>query len=51
MPPTMLINSLESIRRRVRTLSVVFGIGVVASAEEREFVEEVGRVVGILNSV
>src|SRR5438477_3419965 len=32
MPPTMLINSLESIRRRVRTLSVVFGIGVVASA-------------------
>src|SRR3954471_8885288 len=32
MPPTMLINSLESIRRRVRTLSVVFGVGVVAAA-------------------
>src|SRR4051794_8647574 len=32
MPPTMLINSLESIRRRVRTLSVVFGVGIVASA-------------------
>ena len=32
MPPTMLLNSLESIRRRVRTLSVVFGIGVVVSA-------------------
>src|SRR3954467_4057969 len=32
MPPTMLLSSLESIRRRVRTLSVVFGIGVVASA-------------------
>ena len=32
MPPTMLMNSLESIRRRVRTLGVVFGIGVVAAA-------------------
>src|SRR3954447_8063898 len=32
MPPTMLISSLESIRRRVRTLSVVFGVGVVAAA-------------------
>ena len=28
----MLLNSLESIRRRVRTLGVVFGIGVVAAA-------------------
>ncbi len=32
MPPTILLNSLESIRRRVRTLSVVFGIGIVVSA-------------------
>src|SRR4051812_49187303 len=32
MPPTMLLNSLESIRRRVRTLSVVFGIGIIAAS-------------------
>ena len=34
MPPTMLINSLESIRRRVRTLSVVFGIGMTKGHPE-----------------
>lgn len=32
MPPTMLISSLESIRKRVRTLSVVFGAGIVAAS-------------------
>src|SRR5438477_2359115 len=32
MPPTMLINSLQAIRRRVRTLSVLFGVGIVAAA-------------------
>ncbi|HEX3357734.1 MAG TPA: DUF4175 family protein [Tepidisphaeraceae bacterium] len=32
MPPTALINSLDSIRKRVRLLSVVFGVGLVAAS-------------------
>src|SRR5436305_188842 len=32
MPPMMLIQSLEGLRRRVRWLSVAFGIGVVLAA-------------------
>src|SRR4051812_41155983 len=29
MPPTMLINSLESVRKRLKLLGVVYGVGVV----------------------
>ena len=32
MPPMMLIQSLESIRRRVKMLSVAFGVGIVVAA-------------------
>ncbi len=32
MPPTILIQSLESVRRRVRWLSVLFGVGVALAA-------------------
>jgi hypothetical protein len=31
MPPTILVQSLESVRRRVRLLGLVFGIGIVLS--------------------
>src|SRR4051812_31991886 len=31
MPPTMLIQSLESIRKRVRWMSVAFGVGLIAA--------------------
>jgi hypothetical protein len=31
MPPTLLINSLESVRRRARRLSLAYGIGIVCS--------------------
>ncbi|HEX4053736.1 MAG TPA: hypothetical protein VHX86_05690 [Tepidisphaeraceae bacterium] len=32
MPPTALINTLESLRRRVRLLSVLYGVGIVVAA-------------------
>src|SRR5687767_11142439 len=32
MPPTMLISSLEGIRRKVRVLSVLYGVGVVLAS-------------------
>ncbi len=32
MPPTMLINALEGLRRRVRLFSVAYGVGVVLAA-------------------
>lgn len=32
MPPTMLINSLEGIRRKVRLLSVAYGVGIVLAS-------------------
>lgn len=32
MPPTILLQSLESVRRRVRVLGVVFGVGVVLAS-------------------
>lgn len=32
MPPTALINTLESLRRRVRLLSVMYGLGMVVAA-------------------
>src|ERR1051325_3343547 len=32
MPPTMLMQSLEGLRRRVRMLSVAFGVGVALAA-------------------
>ncbi|WP_428937010.1 DUF4175 family protein [Fontivita pretiosa] len=32
MPPTMLINSLQSVRRRVKVLGVVYGTGIVLAA-------------------
>src|SRR5271169_2826447 len=32
MPPTILIQSLESVRRRVRWLSVFFGLGVALAS-------------------
>jgi len=32
MPPTMLINSLEAVRRRAKRLSVAYGLGIVVSA-------------------
>jgi hypothetical protein len=32
MPPTMLINSLETVRKRVKLLGVVYGIGIVLAA-------------------
>ena len=32
MPPTMLISSLEHIRRKVRVLSVLYGVGVVLAS-------------------
>jgi hypothetical protein len=32
MPPTALMNTLESLRRRVRVLSVMYGVGIVIAA-------------------
>ena len=32
MPPTMLLESLDGLRRKVKTLSVAYGVGVVAAA-------------------
>jgi hypothetical protein len=32
MPPTLLINSLETIRRRAKTLSILFGVGLLLAA-------------------
>src|SRR5437763_16779763 len=32
MPPMMLIQSLEGIRRRVKMLSLAFGVGIVVAA-------------------
>ena len=32
MPPTALISSLDAIRRRVRTLGVVYGVGITIAA-------------------
>src|SRR5438477_4371354 len=32
MPPTILLNSLEGIRRRVRVLGVLYGLGIVLAA-------------------
>src|ERR1700735_4489133 len=32
MPPTALISTLESLRRRVRVLSVLYGVGIVVAA-------------------
>src|ERR1700722_10427780 len=31
MPPTLLIDSLHGVRRRVKTLSVLFGVGIVVA--------------------
>src|SRR5690242_2343644 len=31
MPPTTLINSLQAVRRKVKTLSVAFGVGIVVA--------------------
>ena len=31
MPPTVLLNSLQSVRRKVKALSVVFGVGIVVA--------------------
>ena len=31
MPPTILLNSLQSVRRRVKILSVAFGAGIVVA--------------------
>src|SRR3954468_3976621 len=32
MPPTMLLNSLETVRKRVRVLGVMYGVGIVLAA-------------------
>src|SRR5687768_7925587 len=32
MPPTILLDSLKSVRRRVRTLSLMYGVGVLLAA-------------------
>lgn len=32
MPPTLLINSLEAIRRRAKTLSILFGVGLLLAS-------------------
>src|SRR5579864_4587559 len=31
MPPTVLLNSLQTVRRRVKVLSVAFGVGIVVA--------------------
>ena len=31
MPPTVLLNSLQTVRRKVKTLSVAFGVGIVVA--------------------
>ena len=31
MPPTMLLNSLEGVRRKVRILGLLYGIGIVVA--------------------
>ncbi|HWP41399.1 MAG TPA: hypothetical protein VNL70_10775, partial [Tepidisphaeraceae bacterium] len=32
MPPTMLIHSLQTVRRRVKALGIVYGLGIVVAA-------------------
>ena len=32
MPPTLLINSLEAVRRRAKRLSLAYGLGIILSA-------------------
>src|SRR5689334_12234224 len=32
MPPTMLLNSLENVKRKVRLLSILYGAGIVLAA-------------------